>query len=365
MSQKKLIALAVMAAMTAPAFADTGNVTVYGLAHLSVDSVKQADGLNALKVSSNVSKLGFKGAEGLDEGLSAIWQIEQQINMDNTTQAGGTGTFATRNTFVGLKSDAAGTVLLGRHDTPYKLATGKLDIFRDYLADNRSLMGGVAGKSAGASFDGRPTDVMAYISPSLGGFVATLAYVAGAEGQLLSTQSKGNAISAAGTFTQGDFFGSLAYEEHNFGTAAGTMNGALNTKESATKLGLGYKIDALELGLAYEQTRDNLGVAFANKYGHKAYYLSGKYTMGANVLKLAYTKAGATATVNTNATQVTAGFEHNFSKRTAAYLNYTALKNGTAGTYTFATSGSTAGGIANALPGMSLSAFSLGVKHAF
>ncbi|MBI2287129.1 MAG: porin, partial [Nitrosomonadales bacterium] len=148
--QKKLIVAALAAAtFSAHALAETANVSFYGIADLSYDFVRNGTsaagvaGANKTNVSSNVSRIGLKGAEALDNGLAVIWQIEQQINIDNTTEAGGTGTFATRNSFVGLKSDGAGTVLLGRHDTPYKLATRRLDPFADSIADNRALMGGV------------------------------------------------------------------------------------------------------------------------------------------------------------------------------------------------------------------------------
>lgn len=365
MMYKKLIALAVTAAVSAPALADS-NVTVYGLAHVSVDSVKQGAGVDALKVSSNVSKLGFKGSEDIGDGLSAIWQIEQQINIDNSTA--NVSTLATRNSFAGLKS-GAGTVLLGRHDTPYKIATRRLDVFGDYLADNRTLMGGVAGKSVGSSFDGRPTDVLAYITPDLGGFTGAIAYVAGAEGQTLAADKKGSAISVAGMFNMADFYGSLAYEEHTFGTGGtGTIaSGALaGLKESAAKLGLGYKFaGALDLGIAYEKSTDNFGAANANKYGHNAAYVSAKYAFGAHALKLAYTKAGATATANTGATQISTAYENSLSKRTSVYALYTQLNNGSAIDYNFATSGSTAGGVATTVLGKNLSAISLGMKHSF
>lgn len=361
--QQKFIVLAVAAAISAPAFADTANVNVYGLAHLSLDSVKQGDGVNAMKVSSNVSKLGFKGAEDLGDGLSAIWQIEQQINMDNSGAGSG---LATRNTFAGLKT-GMGTVLLGRHDTPYKLATRKLDVFGDYLADNRTLMGGVAGKNVTASFDGRPTDVVAYITPEMGGFTGLFAYVAGAEGQTLSTQSKGSAYSMAGMLKLGDFNGSLAYENHSFGSATGNLGVAASAgmKESAVKLGLGYKLGDLNLGLAHEKTSDNLGAAGANKWGHNATYVSAQYSMEANVLKLAYTKMGSTPTANTGASQFSIGLERNLNKRSSIYVLYTSLKNDAAALYNFGTSGSTAGGVATTVAGLGLSAFSMGMKHAF
>ena len=51
-----------------------------------------------------------------------------------------TGCATSRNTFVGL-TGGFGTAILGRHDTPYKLATRSLDVFADNIADNRSIMG--------------------------------------------------------------------------------------------------------------------------------------------------------------------------------------------------------------------------------
>jgi predicted porin len=106
--QSKLIVAALAAAVfSAPVLAETGNVSVYGRVDMSYDLLDTATsaagvaGASKRQVSSNVSRLGLKGAEVLSEGLSAIWQIEQQINIDNTTEAGGTGTLATRNSFLG------------------------------------------------------------------------------------------------------------------------------------------------------------------------------------------------------------------------------------------------------------------------
>ena len=85
---KQLIIIG-LAAAPALALADTANVSVYGKADMSYDfintgtSAAGVGGVSKNAVSSNVSKLGFKGSEGLGDGLSAIWQIEQQINIDN------------------------------------------------------------------------------------------------------------------------------------------------------------------------------------------------------------------------------------------------------------------------------------------
>jgi len=362
-TQTKLIVVALAAtAFSTPALAETANVSIYGKADLSFDVINTGAAANGTagvsknNVSSNVSKLGFKGAEGLGEGLSAIWQIEQQINMDDTG-----GTLGTRNTFAGLKSDSMGTVLLGRHDTPYKLATRKLDIFGDSIADNRALLGGVTSPttvdSAFAAFDGRQPNVIAYISPELSGFTGAIAYVNLAEANTTAAAAKSSALSLAGMYKAGPLYAGLGYEEHELSSVAGT-------KESAWKLGVGYNINALGLGFIYEKTDDNTGALGANVRGHDAYYLSAKYKMGMNAIKAAYGKAGQIgATPNTDANQFSLGYDHGLSKRTKLYAIYSRISNGTGSNYGFSQSTASAGTVNGV--GASPSVVSLGLQHNF
>jgi len=106
--QKKIIALAIAAAISGPAFAD-GNVTVYGVANASFDlvdngSIGATSGTRNNKISSNASRIGFKGSEDLGEGLKAVWQIESLISLDGAAAAT-PDTLGTRNTYVGLSGD--------------------------------------------------------------------------------------------------------------------------------------------------------------------------------------------------------------------------------------------------------------------
>ena len=418
--QKKIIALAIAAAISAPAFADTSNVTVYGIADVSYDSIKTGTasalgagataaqiaagtaGATSNRVSSNTSRLGLKGSEDLGDGLSAVWQIESLINIGDNSATAGT-TIGTRNTFAGLSSAAAGTVVMGRHDTPYKIATRGYDLFGDGIADNRAIMGGnaawsVAGSgaitavtgvtqaSAVASFDGRQDQVLAYISPKLGG-VATLAigYVNLSPAANLATSNKATATSVAGMFDIGSGFGAaLAYEVHDLTTVAVAAGGlftgspavASGAKEKATKVGLSYAQDAFTVNFAYEKTSDNLGLAGAagsDYFGHNAYYLSGKYSVTASdTIKAAYTKAstlalgGTAASANTDAKQFTLGYDHSLTKRTYVYALYTKLTNGSAAGYTLGSGTSSVGGVSTAAGlGASPSAFALGMRHTF
>jgi predicted porin len=363
--QKKIIALAIAAAVSAPAFADS-NVTVYGVANVSYDMTQSgavANDFSNNKVSSNTSRIGFKGNEDLGDGLSAVWQIESLIQIDGQTAGG--NTLANRNTFLGLSSTSAGTVLMGRHDTPYNISNRKYDLFADGLADNRSIMGGGQGTAStvGASFNGRQPNVLAYISPAMSGFTGAIAYVAGAEGQTLSTQTKGSAWSLAALYGNGPISANFGYEVHNLGTAPGTLFFA-TLKETAWTISGGYKVDAFEINGVYEKTSDNFA-AGANALGHRAYYLSGKYNFGSNAVKLAYANAGSNATANTDANQVTVGFDHSLSKRTTVYALYTKLDNGTAGAYALSANGTGAPAAAVSGVGGKPSAISLGMKHTF
>lgn len=399
--QKKIIALAVASALVAPAaFADTSNVNVYGVANVSYDfvSAKNVAGnkLSSNKVSSNTSRIGLKGSEDLGDGLSAIWQVESLINIDNagsTANAGnaaaraatqanlGTAAVAAgtnaagnvlggRNTFAGLSSASMGTVIMGRHDTPYNIATRRFDVFTDGLADNRSLMGGNGGTAA-AAFDGRQPDVIAYISPTMSGFTGAIAYL-----NLSEAKTPGNmtasAWSMAGMYSQDAWYASLAYETHALDgvtAAAGIIAPAAVTlpsgaKESATKVGIGYTQDAINVNFAYEKTTDNLA-AGASLLGHSAYYLSGKYTFGNDAIKAAYTKVGNLGTTAASgANQFSIGYDHSLSKRTTVYALYTAIKSDVNSNYGLSNIGTGGANTATGL-GNKPSAFSFGMKHTF
>ncbi len=383
--QKKIIAVTVAAALASPglalaAGAFDGSVTMYGKARVSYDLFDNGDGtttangaiaapagISTNKVSSNSSRLGFKGDEKIGDDLTAIWQIESLINFDGAAAS----TLGTRNTFAGLSSKKAGTLRLGRYDTPYKISTGRLDLFRDTIADSRALTGGVAGRSAQITFDARPADSINYSSPKLGNFSVDAAYVAGAETTTVSTDTKGKTWSVAGIYDAKPFFGTIAYEVHDFGSPgtgnlAGTLtNFPAGSEEKATKIGLGYKIAALDLGFAYETTSDSgTAVTGAERFGHNSYFLSGKYSFGSDAVKVTYTKAGDVGSIaNSEADMFVIGYDHKLSKRTTLFALYAALNNGNGINYSFSSNGSGTGPAAGF--GAKVTALSFGMNHDF
>jgi predicted porin len=97
---------------------------------------------------------------------------------------------------------------MGRHDTPLKLSTGKLDLFADTMADYNGTIG---------FQDLRADNAVAYISPSFSGFTLAAAIVpggmsTGGAGQNIDSDSIAAGYSIAGIYSNGPFYGSVAYE---------------------------------------------------------------------------------------------------------------------------------------------------------
>lgn len=358
--KKSLIALAVAGAFVAPvAMAD---VTIYGQANVSVDQLNNGRVTNAqgaFHIASDQSRIGFKGAEDLGDGLSAIWQLEQQINFDTSattassalTGSGGANTLGGRDTFAGLSSASMGTVILGQHDTPYKMATRGLDVFADNVADNRSLMGQISVNTVAGGYgyttnDARLGNVIAYIAPAMSNVTLAVAYVAGAElsaGLAAATNvvNKGSASSLAAIYADGPIKASLSYQSITVGdTGTGTLSitnaAALGTgdKLTAWKLGGGYTFDAFQVNAIYEKNSSTIAAFTVDQSAQTKFYLAGKYSFGSDAVKAAYTRAGNLGNgTNNGAKQFSLGYDHSLSKRTSVYALYTKLTNDTTGNY--------------------------------
>lgn len=350
---KKILAVAVASAFAAPAFAATSNVDVYGKLHVSVSVFNdQTATVSDTQISSNASRFGIKGSEDLGGGLSAIWQVESSLNLDEQA-----GTLAGRNSFVGLKG-GFGTVLLGNHDTPLKLVGRKIDLFGDTMADSRNVMGGGS--------DTRARNVAVYVSPNFGGLSITAAYstdleLADAAG--FAPAISGPAINAgertdravynlSATYTNGPLFAGLAFGDGDGHNAIGL--------DKHWRAAVGFTMGGLKLVGQYDSLDDNTSVAGGSDYD--AWMLGAAYTMGAIVLKANYMDGDFDAVGAADRKQFTIGADYNFSKRTSAYLLYANGENITLG----GGAGSTDRIAGAVVPGDDeVSVISLGVVHSF
>ena len=366
---KSLIALAVAGAFVAPvAMADT---TIYGTAHVSFNVVNSGSGgATANQVASNASAIGFKGSEDLGGGTSAIWQIESNVNLDNSgSNAAGGVALGGNDSFAGLSGKDWGTLILGQHDTPYKIASRGLDLFADTVADNRNLLGPL--DMTNRTHVG---DVVAYISPAMSGVTVAAAYVAGAEIPV-SGGTKGSAYSLAALYGAGPINAALAYQTLTLGSAGtGTLGTSTpNDKISAWTLGGGYTMDAFTVNAQYEGvTYDPSGYGCGSQ-NQSNWYLAGKYNIGNDAVKLAYANAGKSAVAkamcaddsNTDASQISVGYDHSLSKTTTVYALYTQVSNKDRANYTMGGYDGITANVAPAKAGSDPSVWSVGMKHSF
>ena len=369
---KSLIALAV-AGVCASSVA-MAEVSFYGQANVSYDVIDNDKNRDSHGVGSNASRFGVKGSEDLGGGLSAIWQIESQIAFGagpgtgiNVPGANGTENpnsqtgLAFRDTFAGLKSDTAGTVRLGRFDTPYKLATRGMDMFHNTIADNRSLMG--------LGHDVRVSNSVGFNSLNYSGFSAAASYfgdqggtapgvLTPASGTLNSVFNTNEGFSVAGMYNVGPYSATVAYQ-----SVSNTLsNTDPDISTNAWKIAGGYAVDAFAINGVYEKIANNHGSGSS-----RAWYLSGKYNVtSADALKLAYTDIdhSVCGCSNTGAKQYSVGYDHKMTTHTTLYALYTKLDTDSNAAYALGwNSGSTS--VSNQGIGQSPSAFSAGVKHSF
>jgi predicted porin len=189
--KRKLLPLAISAAVAVPGVVMAGEPTVYGRADLSLNMVDIEGAEGGWVVSSNSSRLGVKGDAELNDSLKAVYKMEFQVDMADEggvssefkgyEEEGGVLTdislknsanLKSRNQYVGLAHDTVGTFLVGRMDTPLKTSQGKVDLFGDHAADIGILMSGEI----------RTGNVMAYVSPTIADSVTiTVAVVPGEE----------------------------------------------------------------------------------------------------------------------------------------------------------------------------------------
>lgn len=364
--QKKIIALAVASAMTVPALA-FADVSISGQANMSIDmrnSGTTAGSETNNQLVSNQSRLIFKGTEDLGGGMSAIVQLDQRFNIDTGTVAS-SGKLFDGNTYLGLKSDSLGTLMVGRLDTPYKSSTRNLDVFFDVAGDNRASLGGLMD-----GHDLRVDNAIAYVSPSMSGFSVAVASIFGGETPTVAAANKkGSMYSLAGMFKTDNIYAALAYDNGKAGdagtgdlAAGGALFGTgsvVNDEVSAIKLGGGFTTDVFTVNAIYEKPTYKVAASGATA-SNTNLYLAGKFNLGSSdAIKLAYTKHGEAtsngAKMNDKASQIAVGYDHSMSKATSVYVAY--VKTTSDPAYNQGTAASTAGADPSVL--------SFGVKHAF
>jgi len=380
---RKLLAVAVAAAVSLPAYAQTStsNVTIYGRLNLGLDSYSATgatlgsnfDYKSRTRVYDAGSRLGFSGSEDLGNGLKAIFLMESGVNVDSggtTGQSGSpnanTGTLSSRVGHVGLESSKLGRLTFGRSHVWWGNGTIE-QTGANYLAVGMPQFYGLLGRGMNVGVS-RQSNVLQY-SAAMGGNAIQISYSPGSEAQAaganadaklwaVTLQGQWGAFGAGYDYAK--MWGNTPVVSPTCGAALGLPASAIPacTNQPATT---GHKVRAAwtyQPGgqvsfLWVKSIQDNGGYTAialnnptaANFIGlppdltagslkQDAWGLSWEHLFG-NVQALAQwgkvsnitgcSRAGACD--NTSATNWIVGVRYLFSKRTAAYVNYSEIRN--------------------------------------
>ena len=255
---KKLLAVAVGAAISLPSVAMADGPKVYGKANITLEnqSYDPEPGLpnndSTWQLDTNASRLGVKGDFDLDVGgLKAIYKAEFQIHIDDGSASNGSP-FSQRNIYGGLEG-GFGTVMAGNFDTPLKTSQGKVDQFNDLDGDIASFMTG----------DERADNIIQYSSPTLADAVTiNVATILNEDsddfdGDGENENGLADTISMSVVFAKDSLYLALAQDLDNAyeGLDADPENGPIDI----TRLTAGFKADAFEVGAIYQMAEDTEG----------------------------------------------------------------------------------------------------------
>jgi len=366
--KKSLIAIAVLAATSSAAFAQS-NVTIYGILDAGITAERGAAAGNVTKVTSgaaSASRIGFKGTEDLGGGLSAIFKLETGARIDDGT-LDATNTLFNREAYVGLSSKTAGTLTIGRQYTPY------YETLRD-VGDPFAM--GYAGTAKNlfpvASYMTRNSNAVVYKTPDLAGFTAAVSYSLGEQN---SDSSAARQVGGAVAYKNGPLNVAVAYNMKNNDTSTVKTNGvghnsliAANYDFKVVKVFGAYSKDS-GLGSApingastttlpaATATTNAFGYTFAPSQDSTDALIGVTAPVGtAGTLMASYIDKNDKEFANRDASQWAIGYNYALSKRTSTYVAYAKIKNKNGAGYTVGN---------NSEAGTGDKAFNVGVKHSF
>jgi len=293
------------------------------------ESINYIDGQNSPYVDKGDTEtrlicttcsIGFKGSEDLGNGLKALFFLDWQYDINNSTGLSG------RDQYLGLGGNF-GTVKVGTMSTVYKSHGAMLDPGYRTVAQMRDV--GLQSRlhsGKGANGEGRNTNAIRYDSPSWNGLKFAANYTVNPD----SNTNDDNGYGAGISYENG---GILVFADYLTNDAGGD--------DEAMKLGAKYTLNnfsvfgqyELDKGLITDVETGTLGQSNTGD-GADVWFAGASYAMGNNLIYAAYGQGqggrttddtiavppAANQKVNTNDyTSMELVGVHNFSKRTLTY----------------------------------------------
>jgi predicted porin len=378
--KKNLIALAVSTAFALPAMADVavGPFSIYGTAQSAFENVTigaptqitDQSKISQNRVMDQTSKLGFKIAQDLGNGLTGLAQLESRLYLgnggDNTQDAAELGS---RNSFAGLSSADYGTVRIGRYDNAYKLTQKLGSSFIHNNINDASVEWGKDGQIMGR-LGNRAADSINYESPKMSAFTFLASYNLGKDSDngLKAGATEGAKLSAVSTpgatlmpqasvalgYGNGPITVGLGYTAvSNAAWELGASSSPSRKFNATSGAGFGlngtyvvaqYTMGAFALGVSGENIRSVMTGAGSSSFDQNqtAYSAVGAYKSGPHEAHIRYamaseasgTKNGATMVGGTDGKQFSVMYAYAFNDSTKLITSYTGIANGANAAFT-------------------------------
>jgi predicted porin len=396
---KKLLAAAVASALAAPGVA-LAQVTMSGVFKVSIDQFKVGNAVAGarlndaqMRISDNSSQIHFNLNEDLGGGLAAIAKLDVRFRPDEAGNGSAVGTatnsasvavggtsnpIGTGNTWVGLRSNAWGSITLGRHDLHYGYQPNDVPAKGALMASSVSLMDYVVTSSSVTAIANasRTQNAVKWDSPNWGGFTVTAAYstapLTGSDGDMTSTTTltsvpsrKGSGYNVAGIYNAANWqIGASMWDAKS---DAGLANTATVDDQASTSVFGFIRLGGFKVGAGYKMDERKNATTGAKTNDRDATTVNVAYFAGPHTFAGHYTQAGEDDAVagDNKAKMYAFAYSYDLSKRTAVSLTYAKIDNNAAAAYNFFTNtslGSADAGVAN---GEDPQLISLTVRHAF
>ncbi len=267
-------------------------------------------------ISSNGSRLGMRGAEGLGSDLKFLWQIESEVIPDASGNV-----LASRDSYVGL-AGKWGTAKLGRQETPFMGLSRATDFFSDRVGDSRNVVG-----IGGSGWDLRMNNIVSYSSPDFDCFSVSI--LAGAD--------EGTAESNLGSiglwYLSAGFSLGGAFERHGKMMTAVDLNGdgivdtTSEESEAGIRIAATWSIMQIKLTALFESLTDMGGVSGVDRssYGAGACYKNGKNAIFGQF----YLSDSIDGVSDDGSSLIALGFDRYLSDQTRLYITADQTDDGT------------------------------------
>jgi predicted porin len=308
--QKKLIALAITTAFSAPAFAET---TVFGVADIAVTNISSTGNKSDLNLTSgglSASRVGVETTEELSNGMKVIGVLEATVESGDSSAP---FSASARQKMLAL-AGGFGTVAAGY------LQTAGLDFSEKFnpTADSAVDSGHAVNPTNFITTESRLPKALAYISPDMNGLTIAVnrtldANVTGAvaNGATSGNKTTANALSAmyeAGPLAVGGVYVGTANDDTGY--------------QKITEMGLGasYDFGAAKVFGAYKTTKtDATGVAGNSDKAIELHVVAPVTAKGAVVGSYAKSTISTDTSGNSDQNSFTLAYLDTLSKTVTAY----------------------------------------------